>query len=82
MVLETEFLPKTRFLETSYQRRLAVGRNSDFDSRFMKIGLQCYTFYVMPILDHLSEEITDIIEFQSFHNAWAVYIAGEVNNPS
>jgi len=78
MVLETEFLPKTRFLETSYQRRLAVGRNSDFDSRFMKIGLQCYTFYVMPILDHLSEEITDIIEFQSFHNAWAVYIAGEL----
>ncbi|MBC8461055.1 MAG: DUF4058 family protein [Deltaproteobacteria bacterium] len=33
----------------------------------------------MPILDHLSEEINDIIEFQSFHNAWAVYIAGELN---
>jgi len=33
----------------------------------------------MPILDHLSEEIIDIIEFQSFHNAWAVYIAGALN---
>jgi hypothetical protein len=33
----------------------------------------------MPILDHLSEEITNIVEFQSFHNAWAVYIAGKLN---
>jgi len=33
----------------------------------------------MPILDHLSEEITNIVEFQSFHNAWAVYLAGKLN---
>ena len=33
----------------------------------------------MPILDHLSEEISDIAEFQSFHNAWAVEIAYGLN---
>jgi len=33
----------------------------------------------MPLLDHLSEDINEIIEFQSFHNAWAVYIAAELN---
>jgi len=33
----------------------------------------------MPILDHLSEEISDITEFQSFHNTWAVEIAYALN---
>ncbi len=33
----------------------------------------------MPILDHLSEEINDIAEFQSFHNAYAVEIAYGLN---
>jgi len=33
----------------------------------------------MPILDHLSEEINDIAGFQSFHNAWAVEIAYDLN---
>ncbi|MBC8230544.1 DUF4058 family protein [bacterium] len=33
----------------------------------------------MPILDHLSEEIDDILGFQSFHNAWAVEIAYALN---
>ena len=33
----------------------------------------------MPILDQLSEEIDDIAEFQSFHNAWAVEIAYVLN---
>jgi len=34
---------------------------------------------LMPILDHLSEEIDDILGFQSFHNAWAVEIAYDLN---
>ena len=33
----------------------------------------------MPVLDHLSEEINDIAGFQSFHNAWAVEIAYDLN---
>jgi len=33
----------------------------------------------MPILDHLSEDINDIAGFQSFHNAWAVEIAYDLN---
>jgi hypothetical protein len=33
----------------------------------------------MPILDHLSQEITDLVEFQSFHNAWAAQIAYDLN---
>ncbi len=33
----------------------------------------------MPILDHLNEEINDIAGFQSFHNAWAVEIAYDLN---
>lgn len=33
----------------------------------------------MPILDHLSEEITDIVEFNSFHHHWAVHIAEDLN---
>ncbi|MBI1928344.1 DUF4058 family protein [Candidatus Poribacteria bacterium] len=33
----------------------------------------------MPILDHLSEEITDVVEFHSFHNAWATQIAYDLN---
>ncbi len=33
----------------------------------------------MPILNHLDEEISDIVECQSFHNAWAVEIAYALN---
>lgn len=33
----------------------------------------------MPILDHLSEEIYNIVDFRSFHNSWAVHIAGDLN---
>ena len=33
----------------------------------------------MPMLDHLSDEINDIVEFQSFHHAWAVEIAYDLN---
>jgi len=33
----------------------------------------------MPILDHLSEEITDIVEFNSFHHHWAAHIAEDLN---
>jgi len=33
----------------------------------------------MPILDHLNEEITDIVEFNSFHHHWAAHIAEDLN---
>ena len=33
----------------------------------------------MPILNHLSEEITDIVEFNSFHHHWAAHIAEDLN---
>ncbi len=33
----------------------------------------------MPILDHLSEEIYNIVDFCSFHNSWAVHIAEDLN---
>ena len=33
----------------------------------------------MPILDHLNEEIIDIVEFNSFHHHWAAHIAEDLN---
>jgi len=33
----------------------------------------------MPIIDHFSEKIRRISHFHSFHNAWATYIAADLN---
>jgi len=33
----------------------------------------------VPVLNHLNEEIGDIVPFESFHNAWTTYIAENLN---
>jgi len=33
----------------------------------------------MPVIDHFSEKIQRVSHFHSFHNAWATYIAADLN---
>jgi len=33
----------------------------------------------VPVLNHLNEEISDIVPFESFHSAWTTYIAENLN---
>ena len=33
----------------------------------------------MPILDHLTPEISDIAPFESFHSVWTTYIVEHLN---